>query len=45
MLLSRNVVVSEWRYVGMLLCWNGVMSCVVFVNGEMSGDEQSEDHY
>ena len=26
MLLSRNVVVSEWRCVGMALCQNGVVS-------------------
>ena len=27
----------------MLLCENGVMSCVVYVNGKMSCGEQSDD--
>ena len=43
MLLSRNVVVSQWRCVGMALCRNDVLSWVVFVNGEMSGVKQSDD--
>ena len=43
MALCWNGVVSEWRCVGMALCRNGVMSFVVFVNGEMSGVEQSDD--
>ena len=30
--LCRNFVVWEWWYVGMLLCGNGVMSCVLFIN-------------
>ena len=45
MALCRNVVVSEWRCVGMALCRNGVMLCVVFVNGEISGVEQWDDLY
>ena len=43
MLLCQNGFVLEWRCVGMALCWNGVMLCVVFVNGEMSGGEQLND--
>ena len=43
MALCRNGVVLEWPFVGVGLGWNGVMLCVVFVNGEMSGDEQSDD--
>ena len=43
MLLSLNVVVSESHCVGMALCQDGVMSCVVFVNGKMSCGEQSDN--
>ena len=43
MLLSQNVVVSEWRCVGMVFRRNGPMLCVVFVNGKMSGVKMSED--
>ena len=38
MALCRNDVVSEWHYVGMLLCRNGVPSGYVFY-----GDEQFDD--
>ena len=43
MLLSRNVVESKFCCVGVALCRNGVMSCVVFVNGKLSGVEQLDN--
>ena len=47
-MMGLNVVESECCCVGMALCWNVVGSewcCVVFVNGEMSGGEQSDDQH
>ena len=43
MLLSRNVVVSEWRCVGMALCRNGDMSGYVLLGYVIYGDKQSDD--
>ena len=43
MALCRNVVVSEWRCVGMFLCQNCVMLGNIVVNGEMSGDERTDN--
>ena len=45
MVLSQNVVVSEWRCVGIALCWNGnilgyLLSCYVFY-----GDKRTDDHW
>ena len=35
---------SECCCVGMLLCWQGVMSGYVVVNGKTSGDEGTDNH-
>ena len=35
---------SECCCVGMLLCWQGVMSGYVVVNGKTSGDERTDNH-
>ena len=41
--LCLNVVVSEWRYAGMALCRNVIMSGYVLSGYVFHGDEQTDD--
>ena len=43
MMLCWNVVVSEWRYVGMLLCRNGDMLGYELSGYVIYGDKRTDD--